>query len=182
MQSILGRGRQIGVAFIVMLLLVGCQITLLEPETLDTPTSGASGTGLVSVASDAGVAETADRLEAALQEAGLTILAVVHHAANAKQAELELRPTRLILAGNPRLGTPLMQENQTVGIDLPQKFLVWEDAQGEVFITYNDPEYLAGRHGLTGQDELLSNIANALRNFAESAAGAESDTGAESAP
>ncbi|MBI1299265.1 DUF302 domain-containing protein [bacterium] len=127
------------------------------------------GNGLVTVASDSSVAETTERLEAALRERGLIVVAVIDHAANAENAGFDLRPTRLIITGNPNLGTPLMQESQTVAIDLPQKFLIWEDENGDVFVGYNDPKYLAGRHNITGQDSVLETVANALANFAQRA-------------
>ena len=74
---------------------------------------------------------------------------------------------QLIIFGNPNVGTPLMQSNQAIAIDLPQKFLVWEDRHGQTHITYNDPFYLADRHAVTDQDTLLGNIANALDNLVQ---------------
>lgn len=124
----------------------------------------------MTVASDSSVAETTERLEAALREQGLIVVAVIDHAANAENARFDLRPTRLIITGNPNLGTPLIQESQTVAIDLPQKFLIWEDENGDVFVGYNDPQYLADRHNITGQDNVLETAANALANFAQKAA------------
>jgi uncharacterized protein (DUF302 family) len=105
-------------------------------------------TGLVTVRSHHSVAATIDRLEAALKAAGVTVFARVDHAAGAQSVGMPLRPTLLLVFGNPRAGTPLMQANQTIGLDLPLKVLAWEDAQGAVWATYNDPAWLAARHGL----------------------------------
>jgi uncharacterized protein (DUF302 family) len=102
--------------------------------------------GLVSSRSPHDVAETSRRFCAAARDAGLTIFAEIDHGQNATDAGLQLRSTRLIIFGNPRGGTPLMQLNQTAGIDLPFKALVWEDQHGETWLTYNDPQWLAARH------------------------------------
>lgn len=148
---------------------------ILTTPTLATPVAGQEeGTtmddGLITVSSAHSVDDTAERLQAALEERGLTVFGVVDHAANAAGADLELPPTTLILAGNPNLGTPLMQRSRSFAVDLPQKFLVWEDDAGDVHITYNDPQHLADRHGVTDQDEIIETITNALANFAAGAA------------
>jgi uncharacterized protein (DUF302 family) len=107
--------------------------------------------GLVSVQSHHSVKATIDRLEAALTAAGVTVFARIDHAAGAASVAMPIRPTELLIFGNPRAGTPLMQAAQTTGIDLPLKVLAWEDAGGAVWVTYNDPAWLARRHGL-GQE------------------------------
>jgi uncharacterized protein (DUF302 family) len=150
---------------------------ILTTPALATPVAGQEegatmDDGLVTVPSAHSVDDTAERLQAALEERGLTIFGVVDHAANAAGADLELPPTTLILVGNPNLGTPLMQSSRSFAIDLPQKFLVWEDAAGDVHITYNDPQHLADRHGVSDQDEVIETITNALANFAAGAAAA----------
>ena len=89
-----------------------------------------------------------DRLVAEVQAKGLTVFARVDHAAGAKDSGLSLRPTELVLFGNAKGGTPLMQANQGIGIDLPLKALVWQDASGSTWLSYNDPAWLAQRHGL----------------------------------
>lgn len=127
--------------------------------------------GLVVVQSQHDVATTADRLEAALVEKGMTIMNRIDHAGGAASAGLELRPTQLVIFGNPRVGTPLMQCAQGVAIDLPQKALIWEDANGEVWLGYNDPQYLSSRHGIEGCDEVLARVSGALANFAKAATG-----------
>ena len=107
-----------------------------------------AGDGLITVASAHPVAETADRLAAAAEAAGMTVFARVDHAAGAAEAGMPLRPTELILVGNPHGGTPLMQDGQTAGIDLPLRALAWEGSDGRVWVTTNDTAWIAARHGL----------------------------------
>ncbi len=103
--------------------------------------------GLITCLSHHGAKETADRLAAAVTARGLTILARIDHAAAAAQVGLTLRPTEVLIFGNPQAGTPLMQVAQTIGIDLPLKALVWQDETGQTWLSYNDPKWLAQRHG-----------------------------------
>ncbi|MGY3489828.1 uncharacterized protein (DUF302 family) [Bradyrhizobium sp. USDA 4011] len=110
--------------------------------------------GLISLRSHVGPKQTADRLKAELQARGLTLFARIDHAAGAAGAGLALRPTELFVFGNAKGGTPLMQAAQTIGIDLPLKALVWQDETGDCWFSYNDPTWLAERHGVaeaTGQ-------------------------------
>ena len=107
--------------------------------------------GLTSKLSAFGAKETMDRLEAALKAGGATIFARIDHAAGAASLGLDLRATEVIVFGNPKGGTPLMQAEQTIGIDLPLKALVWQDAAGVVWLSYNEPAWLAERHGLGSQ-------------------------------
>ncbi|HUC64797.1 MAG TPA: DUF302 domain-containing protein [Stellaceae bacterium] len=93
------------------------------------------------------------RLEAAVKAKGLSIFAHVDHAAGAEAVGLKLRPTDLLIFGNAKGGTPLMQAMQTVGIDLPLKALVWQDASGTTWLSYNDPRWIAQRHGVSGEAE-----------------------------
>lgn len=104
--------------------------------------------GMINRHSQHDAAETARRLREAAEKAGLTIFADIDHARNAVEAGLTLRPTRLLIFGAGRGGTPLMQISQTAGIDLPLKALIWEDAQGATWLTYNTPQWVAERHGL----------------------------------
>ncbi|MEM1309137.1 MAG: DUF302 domain-containing protein, partial [Cyanobacteria bacterium P01_H01_bin.153] len=104
--------------------------------------------GLVQMSSSFSVSETGERLEALFEERRLNLMAQVDHAQNAASVGEALRPTKLFIFGNPAVGTPLMQCNQSVAIDLPQKMLVWEDAAGQVWLGYNNPEYLLERHEL----------------------------------
>jgi uncharacterized protein (DUF302 family) len=107
-----------------------------------------SDDGLVSIESKFSARETAARLLAALPARNMAVFGRVDHAANAAAAGMTLRPTDLIIFGNPKGGTVLMQDRQRTGIDLPLKALIWEDADGKVFVTYNDPIWIARRHGL----------------------------------
>ena len=125
--------------------------------------------GLVAIKSSHDVKATADKLESVLKEKGMTVMARVDHQQGAEKAGLELRPTEVVIFGNPKVGTPLMQCAQSVAIDLPQKALIWEDANGEVWLGYNDPQYLKSRHGIEGCDEVLGKVSGALGNFAKAA-------------
>lgn len=131
---------------------------------------GARRDGIVRVKSTYSVEETVQRFESMSKEQGLNIVAIVNHQAGAASVNQELRPTQVIIFGNPAAGTPLMQCNQTAGIDLPQKALVWEDEQGQVWFGYNSPKYLSIRHQLKGcADEALERISNALEMLAQKA-------------
>jgi uncharacterized protein (DUF302 family) len=106
--------------------------------------------GLIAVKSPRGVDESMNRLEALVRQRGLNVFARIDHAAGASRIGASLRPAQLLIFGNPQGGTPFMQCAQEVGIDLPLKALVWEDAAAQVWIGYNDPGYLARRHGVPG--------------------------------
>ncbi|GEQ86913.1 hypothetical protein ULMS_24210 [Patiriisocius marinistellae] len=127
--------------------------------------------GISTVVSDNNFNLTYSKLRNSIMEnENLTVVAELDHQANAQSVNMELNPTRLIVFGNPNLGTPLMQNKQTTAIDLPQKMLVWEDAQGVVKISYNTPSYLKDRHAINGNDEVINTINTALFNLAENAA------------
>src|SRR5271165_6456309 len=113
--------------------------------------------GLISVPSSFGPEETMNRLEAAVSAKKLTVFARIDHAAGATSAGLGLRPTDLLIFGTARGGTPLMESNQTIGIDLPLKVLVWQDASGDTWFSYNDPSWLAKRHGLDHEADATAN-------------------------
>lgn len=132
--------------------------------------SAAGPDGLISLVSTHSAAETTDRLENAAKERGLTIFARIDHAAGAAEVGQSLRPTTLLIFGNARGGTPLMQQAQTIGIDLPLKALVWQDEGGVVRISYDDPAYLARRHGLDPRGTAPVTLAVALAQLAETAA------------
>lgn len=104
--------------------------------------------GLITLPSHHTARETMDRLLAALAARNMTVFARIDHAAGAQSVGMPLRPTEVVLFGNPKGGTPLMQDQQTAGIDLPLKALVWEDAGGKVWLGYNGPAWIAQRHGL----------------------------------
>ena len=131
--------------------------------------TAAAGDGLISVKSSHDVKVTADRLEDILNKKGMNVFIRINHAAGAKKIGKQLRPTELVVFGNPKVGTPLMQCSQSVGIDLPQKALIWQDDKGQVWLSYNDPNYLALRHGLSQCAEVIKKIEKALGNFAKAA-------------
>jgi uncharacterized protein (DUF302 family) len=108
------------------------------------------------------VGTTLDRLEERVREKGITVMGRVDHAKNAETAGMELRPTQLLIFGNPKLGTALMQENQQIGLDLPMKVLAWEDAEGQVWIGYVEPEELAERYGIDDDHEVVEKLTKAL--------------------
>ncbi|MGD9631907.1 MULTISPECIES: DUF302 domain-containing protein [unclassified Afipia] len=116
------------------------------------------------------VKETLDRLTAALKDKGIAPIARVDHAAAAKAAGLELKPAEVLLFGNPRLGTPLMQANRHIAIDLPMKVLAWEDDAGKVWIAYTTPETLKARYRIDDKDDVLKTMADALEAFTSAAA------------
>ena len=104
--------------------------------------------GLITIRSSYGPKETMNRLEGDVKAKGLTVFARIDHAAGAAAVGLALGPTELLIFGNAKGGTPLMQSIRTIGIDLPLKALVWQDASGKTWLSYNDPDWLAKRHGL----------------------------------
>jgi uncharacterized protein (DUF302 family) len=103
--------------------------------------------GIKTLSSTFGPKDTMDRLEAAVRAKGMSVFARIDHAAGATEVALSLRPTELLIFGNARAGTPLMQAKQTIGIDLPLKALVWQDASGKTWLSYNDPLWVVSRHG-----------------------------------
>lgn len=111
-----------------------------------------------------------DRLEAEISVRGMTVFARIDHAAGAAEVGLTLRPTELIIFGNARGGTPLMQASQTAGIDLPLKALVCRDAAGKTWLSYNEPSWIVQRHGLGVRAEIVDNMAAALSGMARKAA------------
>jgi uncharacterized protein (DUF302 family) len=116
--------------------------------------------GLTTIKSH-GPKDTMDRLEAEVKARGMTVFAHIDHAAGAAAAGLPLRPTDVLIFGNAKGGTPLMQSSQTIGIDLPLKVLVWQDAEGSTWLSYNDPSWLAKRHGLDRDVEATINALTA---------------------
>jgi uncharacterized protein (DUF302 family) len=121
--------------------------------------------GLITLKSEFSVDQTVKRFKEVLQKHGMTVFTTIDHTAGAKKVGKVLRPTQVVIFGNPKAGTPLMQCVQTVAIDLPQKALIFKDGMGHVWLTYNDPAYLAQRHGITGCEQPLKKVSNALRKF-----------------
>jgi uncharacterized protein (DUF302 family) len=126
--------------------------------------------GLTSIQSRFAPKETMDRLESEIRAHGLNVFARIDHAAGAAEVGLTLRPTELIIFGNARGGTPLMQSAQTAGIDLPLKTLVWEDATGKTWISYNQPSWIAQRHGVANAEPIVAKMAALLSAIANAAA------------
>lgn len=149
---------------------VMCALTVL----VTNPVSAADG--LITMKSSFDAKETMDRMEKTLRDKGMTIFERIDHAAGAEKIGKALRPTEVLLFGNPKAGTPFIECAQTVGIDLPMKTLVWKDASGQVWLGYNDPAFLTKRHGapecgvVGGMSKTLDGLAReALRQVKDSA-------------
>ncbi|MEL6873233.1 MAG: DUF302 domain-containing protein [Pseudomonadota bacterium] len=142
---------------------------------LALPTSAATAgeAKLVTKPSAHSVSKTLDRLSGMLKSKGITIFARVDHAAGAKKAGLELPPTELLIFGNPKLGTPLMQSNRAIGADLPMKALAWEDKDGKVYLSYTAPAALKARYAIGDKDKVFQTMTGALGKFTDAATKAE---------
>jgi len=112
--------------------------------------------GLIHLSSHHSVDETLQRLQSLLAEKSVTVFALIDHSGEAAKVGLQMRPTKVLIFGNPKGGTPLMQAAPTTAIDLPLKALIWEDAEGKVWLTFNDPAYLQRRHGFP--EPLIANL------------------------
>ena len=134
--------------------------------TAESPTSD----GMRHVKSRHAVDVTVERAKRMLEHHGFRVFGVIDHADNAKQADLELPPTRLLVFGNPKGGTPLMRANRLIGVDLPMKLLVWEDGNGVVWISYNEAAYLQKRHRLDGHAKRFAQIAQLLEDVSRATA------------
>jgi uncharacterized protein (DUF302 family) len=128
---------------------------------------------LVALESKFAVKETIDRLAATLERRGISVIARVDHAAGAKAAGMNLPPTEVLIFGNPKLGTPLMQSNPLIGIDLPMKILSWQDKTGKVWIGYVAPATLKSRYGIGDRDEVFQSMTKALEGLTKAARGDE---------
>jgi uncharacterized protein (DUF302 family) len=124
---------------------------------------------LVTLPSAYGATVTVERLKSLLSEKMIHVFADIDHAAGAHQVGLSLRPTRLLIFGNPQAGTPLMQSQQTIGLDLPLRILVWEDAVGKVWLTYHRIEFLAQRYNFLEHDESVKTLGAGLTALARAA-------------
>ena len=120
------------------------------------PMKASRGDGLIDIPSNHSVDETVEKLKGILQAKGVTLFALVDHSGEAAKVDMKMRPTKLLIFGNPKGGTPVMLAAPSIAIDLPLKILIWEDAQGRVLVTHNSPAYLQKRHHLP--PELLQNI------------------------
>jgi uncharacterized protein (DUF302 family) len=128
--------------------------------------------GLTTIKSSHAPRETMNRLETAVTAKGLTVFARIDHAEGALAAGLSLRPTEVLIFGNAKGGTPLMQAVQTIGIDLPLKALVWQDAAGDTWLSWNDPAWLAARHGVSGAEAVVGKLTAVLDDVAKTATAA----------
>jgi uncharacterized protein (DUF302 family) len=133
--------------------------------------SSALAEKLVAIESKFGVKETLDRLTVALEQRGIKPAARIDHAAGAKTVGMELPPAEVLMFGNPKLGTPLMQSNPAIGIDLPMKVLAWQDKAGKVWVGYTAPDVLKARYGITDRDEMFKAMTAALQGLAKAASG-----------
>ena len=135
--------------------------------------TGAAAAEMTHKMSPHSVSVTIDRLVAAVEGAGATVFARVDHAKGAGSVDMELRPTELLIFGNPKLGTPAMQDAQTMGLDLPLRVLAYADGEGAVHVVYHDPAQLAETHGTPADAEYLTKMTGALDNLTNKAIAAE---------
>lgn len=140
----------VGLAMAIYLIWVG------EPKAQEKAMTSNAGNGIVSIPSRRSVDQTVEKLQETLQSKGVKLFALVDHSGEAERVELKMRPTKLLIFGNPKAGTPLMVASPSIAIDLPLKVLVWEDSSGKVWISYNNPAYLGARHNVP--QELVQNI------------------------
>ncbi len=152
--------KKISTSLLSVFLLITSSLCFAEAMSTD------KDNGLITLKSNHDVSETINRLETVLSKKGMTIFKRIDHSAGAEQAGIELRPTELLIFGNPKVGTPLMLCSQTAGIDLPQKALAYEDEKGQTWLSYNDPAYMAKRHGIKDCDAAVQKVTNALARFA----------------
>lgn len=144
-------------------------LSLLVSSLFLFSTTAVADSGLINIKSAHSVKATADKLEAILKKKGMTVFTRIDHAAGAKKVDKVLAPTELVIFGNPKVGTPLMQCAASAAIDLPQKALIWEDANKVVWLSYNDPAYLVKRHKIKGCDAIINKITGALAKFSKAA-------------
>ncbi len=135
---------------------------LLLPMFLLAPLTMADANGLISKKSAHSVSVTLDRLQDLLTKKGITIVTRWQHDAGAKKVGIPLRPTELLIFGNPKLGSHFFTSQQTAGIDLPMKALAWEDETGQVWLSYNDPQYIVERHGIENRSVIVDKMTAAL--------------------
>ncbi len=147
----------VGLAMAIYLVSVRDSANIHSENTEETPMATATIKGIIDKPSNHSVEQTVEKLKNILQSKGVTLFALVDHSGEAEKVGMKMRPTKLLIFGSPKAGTPLMLAAPSIAIDLPLRILVWEDAQGKVWVSYNSPDYLKERHGLS--QELLQNIA-----------------------
>jgi len=123
---------------------------------LETPMTPTTDNGIISIPSNHSVDQTVEKLKGILQAKGVALFALIDHSGEAEKVGMKMRPTKLLIFGNPKAGTPVMQAAPSIAIDLPLKILIWEDAEGRVWLSYNSPAYLQRRHGVP--QDLMQNI------------------------
>jgi len=148
--------------------LIGFALVLLLAVN-SVQAAGDGPPGLVTKASPYSVERTLDRLAAALEEKGITVFARVSHSGGAADVGIDLRPTELLIFGNPKVGSHFFTSRQTAGIDLPMKALAWQDADGQVWLGYNDPAYIAERHGIGDRADTVKKMTKALEALTDRA-------------
>jgi uncharacterized protein (DUF302 family) len=146
-------------------------LVLISLVTLIPVMSVAGDNGMINKKSNFNVKVTLDRLENVLRKKGITIVTRWSHHAGAKKAGIALRPTELLIFGNPKMGSHFFTSNQTAGIDLPMKALAWKDKKGQVWLTYNDPTYVANRHGINDRPKIVKKMTGALNKLTNVATG-----------
>lgn len=129
------------------------------------PLAATAVDGLVVQKSPYSVSESLDRMTALLDKKGIKVMARVPHSQAAAGVGITMQPTELLIFGNPKLGSPLMQSQPTTAIDLPMKLVAWQDAEGQVWIAYNDPAWIAKRHGITDRDAVIAKMSGALKGL-----------------
>jgi uncharacterized protein (DUF302 family) len=144
-------------------------VSMISTQSLVNASENTEANGLIMIKSTHSVSETINRLETALKNKGMTIFTRIDHTAGAAKVDLQLRPTELLIFGNPKVGTPLMLCSQTSAIDLPQKALAYEDESGQVWLVYNDAVYMAKRHNTQGCEQAIQKVSKALANFTKAA-------------
>jgi uncharacterized protein (DUF302 family) len=146
-------------------------LVLISLIALIPAISMAGDKGMISKKSNFSVKVTLDRLENVLRKKGITVVTRWSHYAGAKKAGIALRPTELLIFGNPKMGSHFFTSNQTAGIDLPMKALAWKDKKGQVWLTYNDPIYIANRHGINDRPAIVKKMTGALNKLTNVATG-----------
>ncbi len=144
---------------------IGILVCLISSHAFAKDSIQPTSNGLIKIKSTHSVEKTINRLETAVLDKGMTIFKRINHTAGAEKAGMQLRPTELLIFGNPKVGTPLMLCSQTAALDLPQKALAYKDENGQVWLVYNEPAYMAKRHHIQGCDAAVQKVTNALANF-----------------
>lgn len=146
-----------------------CLIAIPFISSSYTYASSDESSGVINIKSNHTVEQTITKLETALKNKGMTIFKRVSHSEGAAGVGLKLRPTEILIFGNPKIGTKLMQCEQLAGLDLPLKALVYQDSEGQVWLAYNNPDYIARRYDIKGCAEVITKMTNALSNFSKAA-------------